>query len=84
MRFQVLTVVVMKTAVFWFLAPCSVAEVYCRFRGICCLVLQGGTTQDTHTHPNKYSAVLFSGQITALVSVVRFLLNYLPFLVKTD
>jgi hypothetical protein len=27
----------MKMAVFWVAAPCSLAEVYRRFRGVCCL-----------------------------------------------
>jgi hypothetical protein len=32
-RFQVLTVVNMKMAVFWVVAPCSLVEVYHHFRG---------------------------------------------------
>jgi hypothetical protein len=28
-------------AVFWFVAPCSLVEVYQRFRGLCCLYHQG-------------------------------------------
>jgi hypothetical protein len=39
--FEVLTVVSMKMAVFWVVAPCSLVEVYQRFRGICCLHHQG-------------------------------------------
>jgi hypothetical protein len=35
--FEVLTVVSTKTAVFWVVAPCSLVEVYRRFRGPCCL-----------------------------------------------
>jgi hypothetical protein len=35
-RFEVLTVAVMKTAVVWVLAPCSLAEFYWRFIGACC------------------------------------------------
>jgi hypothetical protein len=31
----------MKTAVFWVVAPCSLVEVYQRFRGTCCLHHQG-------------------------------------------
>jgi hypothetical protein len=35
-------------AVFWVVAPCSLVEVYQRFRGPCCLHLHGGaTTQKT-------------------------------------
>jgi hypothetical protein len=31
----------MKIAVFWAVAPCSLVEVYQRFRGPCCLHHQG-------------------------------------------
>jgi hypothetical protein len=31
----------MKMAVFWVVAPCSLVEVYRRFRGPCCLHYQG-------------------------------------------
>jgi hypothetical protein len=34
----------MKTTVFWDTVPCSVAEVYCRFRGACCLNQQSDET----------------------------------------
>jgi hypothetical protein len=37
----------MKIAVFWVVAPCSLVEVYQRFRGPCCLHHQGATTQKT-------------------------------------
>jgi hypothetical protein len=36
-RFQVLTAASMKMAVFWVVAPCSLVEVYRRFRGACYL-----------------------------------------------
>jgi hypothetical protein len=47
--FEVLTAVSTKMAVFWVVAPCSVVEVYQRFRGPCCLHHQGdgATTQKT-------------------------------------
>jgi hypothetical protein len=35
--FEVLTAVSTKTDVFWVVAPCSLVEVYQRFRGPCCL-----------------------------------------------
>jgi hypothetical protein len=35
--FEVLTAVSMKMTVFWVVAPCSLVEVYQRFRGPCCL-----------------------------------------------
>jgi hypothetical protein len=37
----------LKIAVFWVVAPCSLVEVYQRFRGPCCLQRQGATTQKT-------------------------------------
>jgi hypothetical protein len=45
--FEVLTAVSTKMAVFWVVAPCSLVEVYQRFRGPCCLHHQGATTQKT-------------------------------------
>jgi hypothetical protein len=39
--FEVLTAVRTKMAVFWVVAPCSLVEVYQRFRGPCCLHHQG-------------------------------------------
>jgi hypothetical protein len=40
-RFEVLTAVSTKMAVFWVVAPCSLVEVYQRFRRPCCLHHQG-------------------------------------------
>jgi hypothetical protein len=34
----------MKIAVFWVVAPCSLVEVYQRFRGPCCLHHQGASS----------------------------------------
>jgi hypothetical protein len=36
--FKVLTAASMKMAVFWVVEPCSLVEVYQRFRGTCCLL----------------------------------------------
>jgi hypothetical protein len=36
-EFEVLTAVSTKMAFFWVVAPCSLVEVYQRFRGPCCL-----------------------------------------------
>jgi hypothetical protein len=44
--FEVLTAVNMKSAVFWVVAPCSLVEVYQRFRGPCCLHHQGDEYKD--------------------------------------
>jgi hypothetical protein len=41
LTFQVITAASMKMTVFWVAAPCSLAEVYRRFRGPCCLHHQG-------------------------------------------
>jgi hypothetical protein len=35
-------------AVFWVVAPCSLVEVYQRFRGPCCLHHQGDRPEDSH------------------------------------
>jgi hypothetical protein len=43
--FEVLTAVSMKIAVFWVVAPCSLVEVYQRFRGPCYLHHQGESQQ---------------------------------------
>jgi hypothetical protein len=40
-RFEVLTTVSTKMAVFWVVAPCSLVQGYRRFRGACCLHHQG-------------------------------------------
>jgi hypothetical protein len=42
-RFEVLTAASMKMAVFWVVAPCSLVEIYRRFRSACCLHHQGGS-----------------------------------------
>jgi hypothetical protein len=39
-------VVSTKMAVFWVVAPCSLVEVYQRFRGPCCLHHQGDGPDD--------------------------------------
>jgi hypothetical protein len=42
--FEVLKAVSTKMAVFWVVAPCSLVEVYQRFRGPCCLHHQGDSS----------------------------------------
>jgi hypothetical protein len=49
MRFQFLTAVSLKMAVFWDVAPCSLVEVYRRFRGAYCLHHQGGDGKSKQT-----------------------------------
>jgi hypothetical protein len=46
-KFEVITAANMKMAVFWVVDPCSLVEVYRRFRGACCLNHHGATTQKT-------------------------------------
>jgi hypothetical protein len=47
--FEVLTAVSTKMAVLWVVAPCSLVEVYQRFRGPCCLHHQGpDNPEDSH------------------------------------
>jgi hypothetical protein len=45
-RFQVLTAASMKMVVFWVVAPCSLVNLYRRFRGSCCLHHQGDRPDD--------------------------------------
>jgi hypothetical protein len=39
--FEVQTAIGTKMAVFWVVVPCSLVEIYQRFRGSCCLHHQG-------------------------------------------
>jgi hypothetical protein len=41
---QLMSKETLKMAVFWVVAPCSLVEVYQRFRGPCCLHHQGDVT----------------------------------------
>jgi hypothetical protein len=50
--FKVLTAADMKMAVFWVVAPCSLVDVYRRFRGSCCLHPQGDRTDDGAIQPS--------------------------------
>jgi hypothetical protein len=45
----------MKMAVFWVVAPCSLVEVYQRFRGPCCLHHQG---DEASPEPRRQSSTL--------------------------
>jgi hypothetical protein len=42
--FEVFTAVKIQVEVFWTMAPCSDMARYQRFRGICCIHLQGEVT----------------------------------------
>jgi hypothetical protein len=47
--FEVLTAIGTKMAVFWVVAPCSLVDIYQRFRGPCCLHHQGDDNpEDSH------------------------------------
>jgi hypothetical protein len=58
---EILTAVSTKMVVFWVAAPCSLVEVYQRFRGPCCLHQQGDDSsrhynpEDSHLHVLKRS-----------------------------
>jgi hypothetical protein len=47
--FEAFTAVMFQVEIFWGVMPCSVVVGYQRFRGPCCLHLQGVTTQKTST-----------------------------------
>jgi hypothetical protein len=65
MMMMFLTAASMKMAVFGVVAPCSLVEVYRRFRDACCLQRQGETPvnfyqttrhnnpEDSHLHPEE-------------------------------
>jgi hypothetical protein len=53
--FEVLTAVSTKMAVFWVVAPCSLVEVYHRFRGPCCLHHQDDKCQTTRRYNSEDS-----------------------------
>jgi hypothetical protein len=55
--FEVLTAVSMKIAVFWVVAPCSLVEVYQRFRGPCCLHQQGD--ESLYQTTRRYMTAIF-------------------------
>jgi hypothetical protein len=57
-RFQVLTAASMKMAVFWVIAPCSLVEVYRRFRGACYQTTRRATTQKTATLKQSFLRAL--------------------------
>jgi hypothetical protein len=46
--------VMIKMAVFWTVAPCSLVEVYQRFRGPCCLHHQGDRYNPEDSHPHTH------------------------------
>jgi hypothetical protein len=46
-RFQVLTAASMKIAVFWIVAPCSLVEVYQRFRGAIAMMMEAASISKT-------------------------------------
>jgi hypothetical protein len=59
-RFEVLTAVSTKMTVFWAAAPCSLVEVYQRFRGPCCLHHQGDRYNLQDGHLNMCTVNVFS------------------------
>jgi hypothetical protein len=64
-------------AVFWVVAPCSLVEVYQRFRGPCCLHHQGVLPDYTALHPRRQSSsFLHDVSILAAHSILCFLFSY--------
>jgi hypothetical protein len=55
-RFEVLTAVSTKMVVFWVVAPCSLVEVYQRFRGPCCIALMVEAAGTSETLLTAYSS----------------------------
>jgi hypothetical protein len=49
-----------KMAVFWVVAPCSLVEVYRRFRGACCLQHQGDDRQTTRRNNLENSIIILN------------------------
>jgi hypothetical protein len=47
----------LKMAVFWVVAPCSLVEVYQRFRGPCCLHHQGDALTRLHGAATQKTAI---------------------------
>jgi hypothetical protein len=45
--FEILTAASMEMAVFCDVAPCSLVEVYRRFRGTCCLIIEVASNSET-------------------------------------
>jgi hypothetical protein len=60
--FEVLMAVGTKMAVFWVLVPCSLVEIYQRFRGPCCLLtLMMEAAKSSETLVNSYQATAIFG-----------------------
>jgi hypothetical protein len=58
--FEVLTAVGTEMAVFWVVAPCSLVEVYQRFRGPCCLHHQGDCSDNTAQQSRRQPSTIIS------------------------
>jgi hypothetical protein len=58
----------MKIAVFWVVAPCSLVEVYQRFRGTCCLHHQGDRP---HRRENLKSYKIENVETFEITSILR-------------
>jgi hypothetical protein len=70
----------MKMVVFWVVAPCSLVEVYRRFRGPCCLHHQGSSPSETSV--NFYQTHLlnvFDDGVVLLRSIIWTLFIVLMF-----
>jgi hypothetical protein len=77
-RFQVLTVSSMKMAVFLFTAPCILADVDRRFRGVYCHHHQGDHLSNTRLHGAVFQKAVIQIQIRFKIIIQTYiLLKYL-------
>jgi hypothetical protein len=64
--FEVLTSASMKMAVFWVVAPCTLVEVYRRFRDAFCLLHQGDKRTAVRTsNPTYFICGLFKDAVSS-------------------
>jgi hypothetical protein len=69
--FEVLTAVSTKMDVFWVVAPCSLVEVYQRFRGPCCFHHQGGSPTVINLRVVQTAGGFFTSRVAISFSVVH-------------
>jgi hypothetical protein len=70
--FEVLTVVSIKMAVFWVVAPCSLVEVFRCFRGACCIALMMEAPSTSETSVNFTRLHGATTQKTAILKNSQF------------
>jgi hypothetical protein len=60
----------MKMAVFWVVAPCSLVEVYQRFRGVCCLHHQGDEYLNANNTFMRFAALSIPRHVSITITYV--------------